>query len=221
MAMGDRWALFVPNGFMSLVMAAGSFVAGSTSMGGGAVAFPVMTLVFDIGPIVARDFSLMIQSVGMMAASAAIVMMRVRIEKRALLWAGAGGVSGLLLGYEVLSPLLAATVVKTLFAGVVFSFGLMLWWINRHTNRFRVTAIRRFDSVVRLELLAARLVGGTISGILGSGIDIAVFSILVLRFGICEKVATPTSVILMGTNALVGTLLGGASGTLAAEAWGY
>ncbi len=50
MAMGDRWTLFVPNGFMSLVMAAGSFVAGSTSMGGGAVAFPVMTLAFDIVP---------------------------------------------------------------------------------------------------------------------------------------------------------------------------
>ena len=218
MAMGERWALFIPNGFMSLVMAAGSFVAGSTSLGGGAVAFPVMTLGFDIGPAVARDFSLMVQSVGMMAAGAAIVMMRVRVEKKALLWAGMGGLPGLLLGYQVLSPLLAAAVVKTLFAGVMFSFGLMLWWINRHAGRFRVTSIRRFDSVVGLELFAAGLAGGTISGILGSGIDILVFSVLVLRFGICEKVATPTSVILMGTNALAGMLLGGASGALAAEA---
>ncbi|WP_089728565.1 sulfite exporter TauE/SafE family protein [Candidatus Thiosymbion oneisti] len=206
---------------MALVMAAGSFVAGSTSMGGGAVAFPVMTLAFDISPSVARDFSLMIQSVGMMAASAAIVMMWVTVEKKALLWAGIGGLPGLLFGYEVLSPLLAAAVVKTLFASVVFSFGLMLWWTNRYANRFRVTTIRRFGSVVGLELFAAGLAGGIISGILGSGIDIAVFSVLVLRFGICEKVATPTSVILMGTNALAGMLWGGASGTLAAEAWDY
>nr|VFK19583.1 MAG: Uncharacterized membrane protein YfcA [Candidatus Kentron sp. LPFa] len=221
MAMGEHWALLVPNAFMSLVMAAGSFVAGSTSMGGGAVAFPVMTLVFDINPAVARDFSLMIQSVGMMAASAAIIMMRTPIEKKVLLWAGVGGLPGLMIGYELLFPLLVPAMVKTLFASVVFSFGLMLWWINRHTNRFRVTAIRRFDSVVKLELFATGLVGGMISGILGSGIDIVVFSVLVLRFGICEKVATPTSVILMGTNALVGMLLGNATGFLSPDAWGY
>ena len=35
-----------------------------TSEGGGAVAFPVMTLLLKIDPKVARDFSLMVQSVG-------------------------------------------------------------------------------------------------------------------------------------------------------------
>ena len=35
-----------------------------TSEGGGAVAFPVMTLALEIPPAVARDFSLMIQSCG-------------------------------------------------------------------------------------------------------------------------------------------------------------
>ena len=35
-----------------------------TSEGGGAVAFPVMTLLLEIKPEVARDFSLMVQSVG-------------------------------------------------------------------------------------------------------------------------------------------------------------
>ena len=37
---------------------------GMTSEGGGAVAFPVMTLALNISPGVARDFSLMIQSCG-------------------------------------------------------------------------------------------------------------------------------------------------------------
>ena len=35
-----------------------------TSEGGGAVAFPVMTLLLKIKPTIARDFSLMVQSVG-------------------------------------------------------------------------------------------------------------------------------------------------------------
>lgn len=38
--------------------------AGMTTEGGGAVAFPVMTLALNISPIVARDFSFMIQSCG-------------------------------------------------------------------------------------------------------------------------------------------------------------
>ena len=42
----DRLALFADNWFMSVTMAFGSFIAGATSEGGGAVAFPVMTLFF-------------------------------------------------------------------------------------------------------------------------------------------------------------------------------
>jgi hypothetical protein len=42
----------------------GATIGGMTSEGGGAVAFPVMTLALGIKPSVARDFSLMIQSCG-------------------------------------------------------------------------------------------------------------------------------------------------------------
>ncbi len=49
---------------MSLTMIFGSMVAGATSEGGGAVAFPVMTLALKVPPSVARDFSLMCQSFG-------------------------------------------------------------------------------------------------------------------------------------------------------------
>ena len=43
-----------------------------TSEGGGAVAFPVMTLALHISPMVARDFSLMIQACGQYIRSAFI-----------------------------------------------------------------------------------------------------------------------------------------------------
>ncbi len=49
---------------MTITMIFGSMVAGATSEGGGAVAFPVMTLALQIKPAVARDFSLMTQSCG-------------------------------------------------------------------------------------------------------------------------------------------------------------
>ena len=37
--------------------------------------------------------------------------------------------------------------------------------------------------------------------------DIFCFSVMVLLFGLCEKVSTPTSVILMAINAVVGAIL--------------
>jgi hypothetical protein len=67
--------LHILNRYMSITMVFGSMVAGATSEGGAAVAFPVMTLVFGIAPPVARDFSFMIQSVGMTCASFTILYM--------------------------------------------------------------------------------------------------------------------------------------------------
>ena len=68
--------------------------------GGASIAFPVMTLAFDILPVVARDFSFMIQSAGMTAAATTIVIMQVQVEKHSLLWATVGGVVGLVFGLE-------------------------------------------------------------------------------------------------------------------------
>lgn len=59
-----------------------------------------MTLAFGIIPGVARDFSFMIQSAGMTAAAATIVLMQVQVEMHSLLWATAGGVFGIILGLE-------------------------------------------------------------------------------------------------------------------------
>ena len=49
---------------MTITMIFGSAIGGATSEGGGAVAFPVMTLALKIPPSIARDFSLMVQSCG-------------------------------------------------------------------------------------------------------------------------------------------------------------
>ena len=68
--------------------------------GGASVAFPIMTLAFGIVPLVARDFSFMIQSAGMTAAAATIVIMQVQVEMHSLLYATAGGIFGIILGLE-------------------------------------------------------------------------------------------------------------------------
>ena len=60
----NYFSIFPTHYLMSLTMIFGSMVAGATSEGGGAVAFPVMTLALKIPPSIARDFSLMTQSCG-------------------------------------------------------------------------------------------------------------------------------------------------------------
>ncbi|CAJ1951708.1 unnamed protein product [Cylindrotheca closterium] len=59
---------------LSVAMIFGSMIAGSTPLGGGVVAFPISVLVIGFSPSQGRDFSLMIQSIGMTSASFLIVM---------------------------------------------------------------------------------------------------------------------------------------------------
>ena len=86
----DFFDYFPDKYFMSITMIFGAMVAGMTSEGGGAVAFPVMTLALHISPSVARDFSLMIQSCGMTAAAFTIFWMRLKTEKHSLLFCSLG-----------------------------------------------------------------------------------------------------------------------------------
>ena len=93
---GDAWRT-------SVTMLFGSFVAGSTPQGGGAVAFPVFTKILDITAPVARSFSLSIQATGMIMASATILIAGRKVDKRAIAIGTAGGLVGFLIGAFVLS----------------------------------------------------------------------------------------------------------------------
>ena len=219
---GDRWGLFEDNWFMSVTMVFGSFIAGATSEGGGAVAFPVMTMLFKIPPPTARDFSLMIQAVGMTAAAATILWTRIPVERRAIVWGSLGGALGVVLGIELVSPHLPPPATKMTFLSIWLSFSVALFWINRAADREVRDSIEGFTTKHGLLLAATGVIGGAISGLTGSGLDILTFSLLVLRFRISEKIATPTSVILMAINAAVGFLWKhGAGGGMAGEAWNY
>lgn len=222
MIVGDRWSLFPDNYFMSITMAFGSFIAGATSEGGGAVAFPVMTMVFHIKPAIARDFSLMIQSVGMIAAGLTILWTRVPVVKSCLVWTSVGGVVGVFAGLEWLAPIIPPPFAKMLFTSTWLAFAGALWMINRAAER-EVKDDHTIDTTrAKLLFLAIGIIGGVVTSITGSGVDILTFSLLVLVFRVSESVATPTSVVLMGLNALAGALYKGTlGGGLAPEAWNY
>jgi uncharacterized membrane protein YfcA len=58
-------------------------------------------------------------------------------------------------------------------------------------------------------LTGAGILGGILSANVGSGIDIVTFIVLTLAFGVDEKIATPTTVVIMAITAAAGFLLRG------------
>jgi len=223
----------IPRYYMSITMLFGSMIAGATSEGGASVAFPVMTLVFSILPAVARDFSFMIQSVGMTSAAFTIMFMRVKIELHSLIWCTIGGTAGIVFGLEQVAPQLTPSYSKMYFVVIWFAFAFSLYWLNRNYGRpvfdevpdFDTDVIRVFGWQIKwkaLVLLGFGFMGGVFSAMAGSGIDICSFSALTLLFRVSEKIATPTSVILMAINTCVGFAYREfAMGGVQEDAWGF
>ncbi|RMX45175.1 hypothetical protein pdam_00017485 [Pocillopora damicornis] len=198
------WSLFPDRYFMSITMVFGSVIAGMTSEGGGSVAFPVMTLAFGIAPAVARDFSLMIQSCGMIAAAFTIFWMRVQLEWHSLTLCSLGGIFGMIIGLEFIDPNLTPPQKKIGFVCVWFAFAFALFLLNRFHKRKTYRTIPEFKLWKLIVLLLTGFMGGGFSAIAGSGVDVCSFSVLTLLFRVSEKTATPTSVILMAGNTVVG-----------------
>jgi uncharacterized membrane protein YfcA len=208
MVVDNQFYLFIRNWFMSATMVFGSFIAGSTSVGGGSVAFPVMTLLFKVEPGCARNFSMAIQSVGMTAASFAIWRCKIPVERNSLIYSTMGGAVGVILGTFLIVPFFSIpSFTKMFFASFWLSFAGALYLINRDRKREIYFKIVDFKPArAGLVLVAAGILGGVITAITGSGLDIVTFSLLTLRYRVSEKVATPTSVVLMAFNSVIGFL---------------
>jgi len=191
---------------VTLTMVFGSFIAGATSEGGGAIAFPVFTKILYISPLNAKIFSLAIQSVGMMAATLTLIVMRINIEWRIILWASLGGFGGVTLGSILIAPLLSASLLKMLFTAMIVSLAVTLYILN-WKQRLYNQRIPFFTWREKLILLIAGFIGGCLTGLVGNGIDIICFSVMVLLFRLPEKLSTATSVVLMAFNSLTGFAL--------------
>uniref|UniRef100_W6NGR2 Membrane transporter protein n=1 Tax=Haemonchus contortus TaxID=6289 RepID=W6NGR2_HAECO len=189
---------------MPVIMLLGSTVAGMTAEGGGAIAFPFMTLCLQIDPVSARDFSLMIQSFGMGCALFAVLYMRIQIEEKSLLFGCLGSIPGMILGLAYVDDLLGASEKKMLFVSIWCSFAIALYLLNSEKKRITYSKIPDFKLWKALVLIATGFVGGIFTSFAGSGVDICIFSMNTLLFRVSEKTATPTTVVMMGLNSMIG-----------------
>lgn len=131
----DKFYLFIDNWFASATMVFGSFIAGATAEGGGAIAFPVFTLLYHIPPAIARNFSLAIQSIGMTSASFIIYKLKIPIEKKVILFVSSGGLIGIILGSIFIAPFIPPKPTKLFFVSLWLAFGYALLLINKKRER--------------------------------------------------------------------------------------
>jgi uncharacterized membrane protein YfcA len=219
MFIADRWDLFQDYWPVSVTMTLGSFVAGATAEGGAAVAFPVFTKVLQIPSSDARTFGLMIQAVGMTMAGVMIYVQRVKIVPRVIGWVSLGGILGQIMGTYLFT--IPNPYPKILFTFVATAFGIAMiisrWFIHWEPR----SELPGWDNRYRALFTVVGILGGSFAAQTGSGIDMLTFIVLTLAFGLNEKISTPTTVIIMGLNSVVGFFLHGVISQDIGIAWNY
>ena len=200
----------------ALTMVFGSFVAGSTPQGGGAVAFPVFTKLLGVSTADAKTFSLAIQAIGMGTASAVIAITGRSVDRGALRLTVPSAIAGFLFGsliFSVLTP--PSTYLKVFFTLVVVAAGAATWLSRRGALVEHLQFAPLDNRSVRRWLVVAAICGGVASSLFGSGADVAVYLLLTIVLGVRPSVGVATSVVTMAAVSVFGLATAVATGELA------
>ena len=124
--------------------------------------------------------------------------------------------AGRILGTFVIDPRLPQSVVKLLFSSVWVSFGILTLARNRE-----ICSLNRIPPLQHerdfLIAVCAGLLGGVINSIIGVGIEMVIYTILVLLYRCDLKVAVPTAVAMGALTSLMGIGLHGILGDVGRE----
>lgn len=188
--------------FYPAIMVLGAFVAGVTPEGGGVVAFPVLNIFIGIERTMARDFSLMIQSIGMTSASIFILTHssnNIRAYKP-MLWLIPVSFMGFIVGMQVLQSI-PVVIIQALFLSLIATFAVIYYLSDHRGNERTLKLTKKFDHLITIPIL---FLGGMCASLFGTGADIILYTLLVTRFGMQEKIATHMSIMMMAGISILG-----------------
>lgn len=185
------------------IMVVGAFVAGLTPEGGGAVAFPVLNIFLNIDREMARDFSLMIQSIGMTSASIFILSQaNDRTVFKPLLWMIPLCFIGFLLGMHYFQTL-PIYIIQALFLSLITAFAVVYNLSDHRGDQAQLRTLTVKEWALACVIL---LLGGICASLFGTGADIILYTLLVTRFRLQEKFATHMAIMLMASISISGFL---------------
>jgi uncharacterized membrane protein YfcA len=205
LALGN-WPLVREHIAIAGVMIAGSLVAGSTPMGGGSVAFPILVYVFGESPENARNFGLVIQALGMTSALLFILGRRTPIQGRMLVASCLGAAAGIVLGTYLLVPVVERAIVKLLFTCLWMSFAVITLARNSEFCSLQGRPRPAWSQALAVGVPLG-LVGGAIASMIGVGLEMLLYTVMVLLFRCDLKVAVPTAVCATAITSIVGAAL--------------
>ena len=199
-----RWPVVAAHWPIALAMLFGSYLAGSTPMGGGSVAFPILVLLLGEPARLGRDFSFAVQSLGMGSAVFYMLVSGRPLAWGVLRWAMLGSLIGTPFGLVVLAPNATEVQVKLIFAVVWAAFGVMTLLRLRELAA-QAGMLAPGPCIERGAGLGVGLLGGAcLAALTGVGADMLLYSVLVLLFRADLKLAVPSAVTLMAFTSLVG-----------------
>eukprot|EP00993_Chasmostoma_nieuportense_P000951 NODE_1873_length_1352_cov_15.635918_g1779_i0.p1 GENE.NODE_1873_length_1352_cov_15.635918_g1779_i0~~NODE_1873_length_1352_cov_15.635918_g1779_i0.p1 ORF type:complete len:369 (-),score=15.00 NODE_1873_length_1352_cov_15.635918_g1779_i0:244-1302(-) len=204
---------FADNWPMVLTMIFGSFVAGFTAMGGGAIAFPVTSLILDWTAVEGRDFSTLIQAVGMTAASYFIISRKGQEFKSSFKHLPIIIISaqvGMLISFELVFPNVKGLTIKMLFstfAPAMHTIVLALqYWKPKFFSDQNTDEASRPLLIEFLAFVVAPFGGGMLTSMLGSGADVTFFVAAMMLGVLPVRSAHLMSVILMASCSIIGSM---------------
>jgi len=200
----DGWPLVRAHWPIALTMLFGSYLAGSTPVGGGSVAFPILVLLLGEPAALGRSFAFAIQALGMGSAVLYLLATGRPLAWGVLRWALLGSLLATPVGVTWLAPRVPELGVKLVYAVVWASFGLIT--LLRLRELAAQTGMQEPGPGGELAagLLAGTIGGGVVASVAGVGADMLLYSVLVLLFRADARIAIPTAVSLMAFTSVVG-----------------
>ncbi len=198
----NSFEFFIHHWYYPATMVCGAFVAGFTPEGGGAVAFPVLNVFLHIDRVLARDFSMMIQSIGMTSASIFILTSAetVRKDYRPLFWFIPVSFVGTILGFVYLQKI-PVYVIQAMFLCLSATFVTTYYFSGHRGLESRLIVNSKLEMAY---LLVVLVIGGAVSSLFGTGGDILVYTLLLSRFNMVAKIAVRMSIVLQAAISILG-----------------
>jgi len=201
---GPGLSHYIENWSIALVMIFGSAVAGFTPEGGGAIAYPILSIWFGFPNTIARDFSLAIQAIGMTSASIYILSSRRREWSfyRLIPVYVIFNMIGFIVGISVFGSS-SNKIIQMIFVSLALAFITALWSIRKFgtADDFELNSSLKWITVGIMCFL-----GGLASSMFGTGADMLLYVCLSCWFAMKEKEATDLSIIVMAFVSIFGIL---------------
>jgi uncharacterized membrane protein YfcA len=198
---GPGFALYDTHWLYAFMMIFGSAVAGFTPEGGGAVAFPILSLYFNIPPTAARDFSLAIQSIGMVSAAIWILTRKghdLKTFRHIPFYAAVN-----MIGFVFMTTIAGAFAFKTiqmLFVCLALAF-IVAYLISRGRGTVDNVELKGSQFIT---FIIFSFVGGCASAMFGTGSDMLIYIALTCYYSMKEKISTDISIVLMAVITVFG-----------------